>query len=308
MKCLVLGGGGFLGSHLVDALLGAGHYVRVFERPNLSHYRVFRPEESVEWLEGDFVNGESVRIAIEGCEVIFHLASTTLPRPSNDNPAYDVATNVGGTLNVLELARDAGVRRVIFSSSGGTVYGVPGQIPISESHPTDPICSYGITKLAIEKYLHLYRQLHGLDYCVLRLANPYGERQRISTAQGAVAVFLHRALHQLPIEIWGDGSVVRDYFHVSDAVAAFLRALDYEGSRRIFNIGSGESLSLNQLLAEIELLLGRPVRRRYIAGRSFDVPANVLDISAARDELGWRPQISFADGMARTLAWMQQKG
>lgn len=305
MKCSILGGGGFMGSHLCDALLKEGHAVRLFDRPNLKHFRAFHISEPVEWLEGDFNNAEDLATAVEGCDIIFHLISTTLPRSSNENPAYDVETNVGSTIHLLDLACRNRVKKVIFASSGGTVYGMPQNIPISESHPTEPTCSYGICKLAIEKYLHLYHLLHGLDYCALRLSNPFGERQRVSTAQGAVSVFLHKALHDEPIEIWGDGSVIRDYFHVSDAVAAFLKAITYSGTNRIFNIGAGEERSLNDILASIEALLGRPVARAYLPRRAFDVPANVLDISRAQEMLEWQPATSFREGLSRTAAWMR---
>ena len=233
MKCLILGGGGFLGSHLSDALLAQGHAVRIFDRPNLVRFRSFQTDEAMEWFEGDFINREHVAAVVSGCEVIYHLVSTTLPRSSNENPAYDVETNVVGTLHLLEVAQKNNIRKVIFVSSGGTVYGIPQEVPIKESHPTEPICSYGIGKLAIEKYLNLFHLLHGMDYCVLRLANPFGERQRIAAEQGAVTVFLDKALRNEEIAIWGDGSVVRDYFYVGDAVSAMTKALAYKGPWRI---------------------------------------------------------------------------
>jgi len=186
MKCLVLGGGGFLGSHLCDALLAKGYAVRIFDRPNLKRYRIFSADEDVEWLEGDFVNQEDVAQAVPGCDIIYHLVSTTLPKSSNDNPVYDIETNVVSSLHLLEVARKADIRKIIFVSSGGTVYGIPNETPIKETHPTNPVCSYGISKLSIEKYLKLYHSLYGVDYCILRLANPYGERQRTVDAQGAV--------------------------------------------------------------------------------------------------------------------------
>jgi UDP-glucose 4-epimerase len=305
MKCLILGGGGFLGSHLSDALLAQGHSVRIFDRPNLVRFRLFQRDEAVEWYEGDFINREHVAAAVSGCEVIYHLVSTTLPRSSNENPAYDVETNVIGTLHLLEAARKSGIRKFIFVSSGGTIYGIPREVPIKETHSTEPICSYGIGKLAIEKYINLFRLLHGMEYCVLRLANPFGERQRVAAAQGAVTVFLDKALRNEVIEIWGNGSTIRDYFHVSDAISAMTKALSYEGSSGVFNIGSGVGQSLNEILHEIEALLGRPLKRSYLPARAFDVPASVLDISKAAEILGWRPQLSFAEGLSRTARWLK---
>lgn len=305
MKCLVLGGGGFMGSHLSKALLEQGHAVRIFERPNLRPVQVLPDGKDLEWVEGDFLNEEDMIRAVAGCEIIFHLISTTLPKSSNDNPTYDVETNLVSTLRLLEAARNAGARKVLFSSSGGTVYGIPKEVPIKESHPTDPVCAYGISKLAIEKYLHLYHALHGLDYCVLRIGNPYGEGQRPAASQGAVAVFLNKALNDEVIEIWGDGTVTRDYLYVGDVTLAFLKAMTYSGEHRLFNIGAGEGRSLNQLLSAIESLVGRPVARRYLPARTFDVPTNVLDISRARAFLGWRPETPFAEGLSRTCAWLK---
>lgn len=307
MKCAILGGAGFIGSHVAETLLGAGHEVRVFDRPDRNRVVPLPFRERVEWLEGDFVNPVDAERAVAGCDAVLHLVSTTLPKSSNENPVYDVETNVVGTLRLLDLCRRHGVRKVVFISSGGTVYGVPREVPIPETHPTEPTCSYGIGKLAIEKYLHLHHLLHGLDYCVLRVANPYGERQRVASAQGAVTVFLDRALRGEPIEIWGDGSVVRDYVYVGDVARAFAAALDYAGPERVINIGSGEGRSLNDVVAVIEATLGRPVTVNHLPGRRFDVPANVLDIALARARLKWRPETPFADGVARTAGWLADR-
>lgn len=305
MKCLILGGGGFLGSHLSETLLAQGYDVRIFDRPNLLRFRTSHLNSPLEWIEGDFVNREHVAHAVCGCDIVYHLVSTTLPRSSNENPAYDVETNVVGTLHLLEAARKHKVKKIIFASSGGTVYGSPQQVPIRESHPTEPICSYGIAKLTIEKYLGLFHSLYGMEYCVLRLANPFGERQRIAAAQGAVAVFLDKALRNESIEIWGDGSVIRDYFHVSDAASALEKAITYQGTNRVFNIGSGVGQSLNEILNAIEVLLGTAVKRSYLPSRAFDVPANILDISRAIELLGWKPEVSFAEGLSRTSHWLK---
>ncbi len=305
MKCLVLGGGGFLGSHLSQALLEAGHTVRIFDLPHRKRFAA-APPQRLEWVEGDFANPDDLEPAVSGCDILYHLVCTTLPSSSNENPAYDVETNVVSTLRLLDLARKKRGVKVIFVSSGGTVYGIPESVPLDESHPTNPICSYGVTKLAVEKYLFLYRQLYGLDSCVLRLANPFGERQEASVLQGAVSVFLNKAFHDEVIEIWGDGSVIRDYIYVKDAVDALVRAAEHSGKDRLFNIGSGQGRSLNEILSEIGQVLGRPVRHAFAPARACDVPANVLDISLARKSLGWRPRTSFQEGLRATLAWIKK--
>jgi UDP-glucose 4-epimerase len=304
-RCLVLGGGGFLGGHLVEALQAQGYPLRVFDRLPRRSAAVDLGRRT-EWFEGDFGNRGDVAEALKGCGVVFHLVATTVPRTSNDDPAHDLESNLLPTVRFLDLARDAGVRRVVYSSSGGTVYGIPRMVPVPEHHPTQPLCSYGIHKLASEQYLHLYHSLYGLEYCVLRLANPFGERQRSDASQGAVAVFLDLALRGEEVTIWGDGSAVRDYVYVGDVAAAFCKALSHPAPAAVFNIGSGQGQSVNDLLTAIETLLERPVKRRYVEGRPFDVPVNVLDIRRAAEELQWTPRVPFREGLDRTLAWRQR--
>lgn len=304
MKCLVLGGNGFIGSHLVDQLLAEGHRVRVFDK-NEEYYR--KPIPQVEYQYGDFGNRGLLMEALADTDAVFHLISTTLPKTSNDDPAFDVQSNVIETLFLLEQCVVRKVRKLIFISSGGTVYGNPSIVPIPENSPTDPECSYGITKLTIEKYLYLYWYLHGLDYCILRLANAYGERQRPTATQGVVPVFLERALRSEEIVVWGDGSVIRDYIHVTDIASALTKALTYSGETRIFNIGSGVGHNLNEVIQVIESITAQPLRVKYTESRSFDVPINVLDISRARNDLNWKPTVSFQEGIARVYAWMHKE-
>jgi UDP-glucose 4-epimerase len=304
-SCLVLGGAGFIGSHLAEALAHEGHRVKLFDRPHLDRLPLLARQHGFEVFTGDFLNPQALAPALRGTEVVFHLVSTTLPKSSNDNPLYDVESNVLGSLRLLALCREHGVRKLVFVSSGGTVYGLPRKVPVDEGHPTEPICSYGIHKLAVEKYLHLAHRLQGLDYCILRPANLYGPRQRLDIAQGAVAVFLDRALRDQPIQIWGDGSAVRDYIYVGDAVEAILKAARFQGEPRIFNIGSGVGASLNQLVAEIGKLLGRPVRVEHAEARALDVPVNVLDCTLARRHLGWSARTALGEGLQRTCEWLR---
>lgn len=299
--CLILGGGGFIGASVADQLIAEGWKIRIFDRPGVRPYRTFGTHEQVDWVVGEFKDPISVSAALQGVDTVVHLISTMLPRQSNEAPMADVQSNVLGSLHLLQEMVSQGIRRIVFASSGGTVYGQPKKLPIREDHPTQPEASYGITKLMIEKYLYLFSQLHGIRPVSLRIANPYGGRQRIDTAQGAVAVFLHRALCRETVEIWGDGSVVRDYLHVADVARAVSAALRYDGPHQVINIGAGCGLSLNALLDEIDILLDRKVARLYLPGRGFDVPVSVLDISVAQTELGWSPGISLKDGLKLTL-------
>jgi UDP-glucose 4-epimerase len=306
MKCLVLGGNGFIGTHLVDGLLERGYPVRVYDRsPNRSR----AIPQNVEYVEGELGNHGLIQEAVGDIEVVFHLVSTTLPKTSNDAPTYDVRSNLIDTLQLLEACVEAGVeagvRKVIFSSSGGTVYGLPQTVPITEDHPTDPLTSYGIVKLAVEKYFGLFRHLHGLDYTALRISNPYGPYQHPGGQQGAIAVFLHRLYTGQPITIWGDGSVVRDYLYITDLVDALLLAAGAETRRKVLNIGSGQGTSLNELIALIAEVTGEQPEVEYRPGRALDVPANVLDIGRVRDELGWSPRTELAEGIARTWDWVR---
>jgi len=304
MNYLVLGGAGFIGSHVVDALTSKGHSVRVFDLPNVSCRNLETSLHLVELINGDFTNISEVSPALDEIDTVIHLVSTTLPETSMKNPAYDVETNVIGTLNILNEVVKKGIKKIIFPSSGGTVYGIPEICPIPESHATNPICSHGINKLAIEKYLALYNYLYGLDYCILRFGNPYGPRQRIDYVQGAIAVFLGRLLKNEPIIIWGDGSVSRDYFFISDLVSSVVAVSNNQTRSKVYNIASGYSISLNEILSVIREVTGKNPAVHYNSPRKFDVPVNCLDISKAQDELNWSPQVSLHEGIERTWKWL----
>ena len=299
-RCTVLGGGGFLGVHLCRRLVAAGAEVRAFGR------RVRFPSAlpDVDWIPGDLADTSTLAAALDGSDVVFHLVSSATPASANVDTAADVRANVAPTLELLDACRAAGVARVVFLSSGGTVYGVPEQVPIPETAPTDPITAYGVQKLAIEKYLHVHAHLHGLDYRVLRVANAYGPYQTALKNQGAVSAFARAALAGRPIEIWGDGSVTRDYVYADDVADACARAAAHVGPERIFNVGTGVGTSLSDLIAALARQLGRRPEVRLRSARPLDVPRNVLDVARARDALGWCPTTDLETGLARTLAWL----
>ena len=307
MNCLVLGGAGFIGRHLCKTLEAEGHQVLAFDLPPEDPKRNWPPIKNIHWIAGDFTRADSVKGLLDGVQVVYHLIGTTLPASSNQNMLYDLESNVAATLRLLDaiVARPK-PPRLIFISSGGTVYGIPKEIPIREDHPTDPICAYGVGKLAIEKYLLVYNKLYSLDYCILRLSNVYGPNQPLNREQGVIPIFLHRAFHNLPLEIWGDGSVVRDYLYVEDLCEALISVKEYSGEERIFNIGSGQGYSLNDLIEIIGRILGYHVKCNYFPGRPYDVPQNVLNPARASRELNWGPKIRIDEGIERLLPWIRK--
>jgi UDP-glucose 4-epimerase len=302
VNCLVFGGGGFIGSHICDELITQGHNVKVFGKSGPDDSKSKHLINNVEWYLGDFTQKNDIKHAMENVDFIFHSLSTTVPKSSNDDPAMDIQSNLISTVNMLEVARENNVKKIIFISSGGTVYGIPKEIPISETHSTMPISSYGIQKLAIEKYLQLYHYLYGLDYGVLRVSNPYGERQPSAGQQGVIGVFLEKAVNNEPIEVWGDGTVIRDYIYVTDVAKAAIAVMNNTSIQKIFNVGSGQGRSLLEIIGAIEENLGHPIKVNYKASRATDVPINVLNISKAREILSWYPTINFNEGLIQTMA------
>ncbi len=303
MKTLILGGAGFIGKHLSTTLVLAGHRVISFDLPPERDRWPDIPD--VEWLAGNVEDSSVVAAAMRGVDVVVHLAGASNPKASNENPLSDVQHHVMTTLCVLEaIVKQPRQPRFIFPSSGGTVYGIPRYLPIPETHPTDPICAYGIGKLSIEKYLALYGRLYGLDYRILRLANPYGHYQPHTTGQGVISTFLHKALSDQSLEIWGDGQVIRDYIFIDDTVSAILAAVDHQGDDRVINVGSGIGHSLLDIIQIMQNIIGREVRYQCKPHRSCDVPVNILDIHRARMSLGWTPRIALEQGIERIWEYL----
>lgn len=297
-KNLVLGGAGFLGSTLCMALMKKNEKVIVFDRCLPNDYKKIT---GIEWIEGDFSDKEELLSVMNGCDRIYHLISSTTPSESNADPVHDCRSNVISTLHLLEAIRISEVRKILFISSGGTIYGVPGKIPINEETATNPICAYGIGKLAIEKYLSLYYLLYGIEYIALRVSNPYGERQKLYGNQGAVGVFLGKALKGEKIPIWGDGKIIRDYIHADDVARAMISAMESDIKADVINIGSGMGKNLLDIISYLEKYLDKNIDIEYLDPRIVDVPVNILDISKAKEKLGWSPQISLENGIKRMI-------
>jgi UDP-glucose 4-epimerase len=303
MSFLVLGGGGFVGTNLCRRLVASGARVRAFGRS-----RAFADElAGVEWYQAEFEDTAALTSAVASREVVFHLIQATTPHSANLDMAGDLRHSVIPTLALLDICRKANVKRVVFISSGGTIYGAAKGIPTPETAPTDPISAYAIGKLTIEKFLGLYEHLYGLSFRVLRVANPYGPFQLPAKAQGLIAMLLSRATKGQSTEIWGDGSVVRDYVFIDDVVDALQAAADDTSAERIFNVGSGRGRSVRDVIAAVEGALGAPVPIEWRPGRAIDVPASVLSIERAREVLGWIPKTEFAEGLRRTVRWWQDR-
>jgi len=299
---LILGGCGFIGSALAAKLRAEGFDVTLLD-PLPPRDPRFRDR----WIPGRMEDVPPTETILRPGMTVVHLAWTSLPEPSNRDPYGDVASNLLPSLRWLEGCVETGVSRVIFMSSGGTVYGIPRARPIVEEHPTEPICSYGIGKLAVEKYLALFRRLHDLPYIVLRASNVYGPGKDPFGRQGAINVFLGNVARGEPIRIWGDGGVVRDYIFIEDLLALFLRCIDTRigDETPLFNAGSGEGHSLRDIVDRIHAVTGTDPKVEWTAGRMVDVPANVLDIGKARKRFDWTPGIPLDEGIRRTWDWVR---
>lgn len=303
MRALILGGNGFIGSHLVDALLHANARVRVLDRgPDR-----YRPTpHGVEFIQGDWGDSAILAESLADVDTVFHLISTTVPSTSNLDPVWDIQSNLVNSVRLLELMRAAGVRRLVYLSSGGTVYGIPESDPVAESHPLRPISSYGIVKVAIEHYLHMEERLHGLQPVILRASNPYGPRQGHGGVQGVIGTFLWKIAQREPIQLWGDGSIVRDFIHVRDLarLCVMVAPADVTGC---YNAGSGQGHSIAEIIETIGAVLGRTIEPVRKPGRGFDVPRVVLDIGAVQRATGWKPEIGLSEGVLETWEWVRQQ-
>jgi UDP-glucose 4-epimerase len=243
---------------------------------------------------------------------VFHLAWATVPHTANADPLADLETNIAGTVRLLEALRHSPNIPITFASSGGTVYGEAETLPVPEHHPLRPRTAYGVSKVAVEHYALLYRRLWGVDARIVRLSNPFGPGQDIKGQLGAASIFTARALAGEQIEIWGDGSAIRDYIYVDDAISGLLATMlvppdSFHMQDPIVNIGSGRGVSLRELISLLMHILDKPIEVAYKPARDFDVRANVLDIARARSLLGWSPKVSFEEGLSRHIGYLKQR-
>ena len=315
MRALVTGGAGFIGSNLVDRLLAEGHAVEVID--NLSSGKLANLADARSNREHDFsfhqmdICDPTVAELIERRrpEVVFHLAAQIDVRVSVEDPALDARINVLGALNVFEGARRAGSRKVVFASSGGTIYGNvdPEDLPVTESHEQRPVAPYGVSKKVATDYLNAFRELHQLEYTSLALANVYGPRQDPHGEAGVVAIFAGKLLAGEPCKVFGTGEQTRDYVYVDDVADAFVRAAD-RGSGLLCNIGTGVETSVNQLYRAMADNAGVAAGPEYAPARHGELDRSCLDAARAELHLGWKPFTELTDGTAAVLDYFRKQG
>lgn len=300
--CVVVGAGGFIGINLCKRLQADGWRVRAFG-PGCRY-----PEgvADTEWYRGRLSDQAVLARCLEGVSVVFHLACSTVPVTSGKHMLRDLDSDLIGTVRLFESSCDAGVKRIVFLSTGGAIYRASALGVYNEESPTNPTTAYGVIKLAAEKYLEIYHSQRGVEYVTLRLSNPFGPFQRLDGVQGVVGYFLHQAMLGRPLEVWGDGSSVRDYIYVGDVVDALVLAGGSGSSQGVFNIGSGSGRALIELIEALETLLSRKLTIFYRPGNPVQPKTNVLNISAAESSLRWQPRTSFEQGLRLTKDWLDR--
>ena len=311
MRALVTGAAGFIGSTLVDRLLADGHSVVGLD--NLSTGRAMNLEHLADnpahvFIEADIVTADLQAILDEHRpEVVFHLAAQIDVRHSVADPQFDASVNVIGTVRLAEAARRAAVRKIVHTSSGGSIYGTPPQYPTPETVPTDPASPYAAGKVAGEIYLNTFRHLYGIDCSHIAPANVYGPRQDPHGEAGVVAIFAQALLSGKPTKVFGDGSNTRDYVFVDDVVDAFVKASGDTGGGQRFNVGTGIETSDRQLHTAVAKAVGGPDDPEFPPPRLGDLKRSCLDIGSAERVLGWRPQVTLDDGVRRTVGYFRHK-
>jgi UDP-glucose 4-epimerase len=304
---LVTGGAGFIGSNLVDALVRRGHQVAVVD--DLSAGRREHVNAGASFHRVDIQEADALARVFqqERPAYVFHLAARASVISSVAEPARDAGVNVLGSLNLLQCCRHFGVNKVVFTSTGGALYGEPRYVPADEQHPVAPLSPYGVSKYAVELYLRAFAGFAGLRFTVLRLANVYGPRQRTGEEGGVVAIFINWMLKGQPVTIFGNGEQQRDFVFVGDVVEACLASLE-RGDGEAFNIASGIGTSINELFRLLKEQTGYGQAPRYLTARPGEVLRSVLGIDRAREGLGWAPRTPLAEGLGRTTQFWKAQG
>lgn len=294
-KCLVLGAGGFIGKSLCRNLV-KDYEIIAFDRKIPKELTAF--DGIIKCVEGDFVEMKDFSVLLEGVDIVIHLISTTIPQEETANIDVEIMQNVVPTVRLLEGMVKADVPEFVFSSSGGTIYGETGNHVNEIGDGLNPICGYGVQKKVIESYLEFYGLRYGINYKIMRISNPYGIGQDPVKPQGVIPIFVYRLLHDMPITIYGDGNSERDYIYVPDLIEAFKKMLEYNGDTHIFNIGSGNAHTLNEIIDIIEHKVGKHfVRIDYQKKRKCDVSKNLLRVDETWRELNWKAEMGLEQGI-----------
>jgi len=306
MKILITGGAGFIGSNIADAYLNAGHKVVIVD--NLCSGKKENIPAKAEFYKADITDAAKIKSVFlkEKPEVVSHHAAQIDVRTSVSDPAYDARINIIGSLNVLEAARNAGTKKIIFSSSGGTIYGECGKTAPDEKAAARPLSPYGITKHSLEFYLNFYYVLYGMKFTILRYANVYGPRQDPHGEAGVVAIFSQRMLDNESLFIFGNGGQTRDYVYVGDVVSANLKALN-AGHNQIINIGTGRLTSVNALFRQMASLKGYEKKAVYKPARAGELMRSFLDCRKAKKVLRWQPSMPIEKGLKETIEYFAEK-
>jgi UDP-glucose 4-epimerase len=307
MRILVTGGAGFIGSHTVDALI-ASDVGEVSVLDDLSAGKQAQLNAKARFHRVDLRDATALRAVIERerPEVIYHLAAQMDVRRSVADPPFDAQVNLVGFLNLIEAARQNGLRRVIFSSTGGAIYGEQDVFPCDEDHPRRPVSPYGVAKLATEAYLFFYRAEYDIDYLALRYGNVYGPRQDPHGEAGVVAIFCGRILEGKPVTIYGDGKQTRDYIYVRDVVRANMAALESKATGIALNVGTGVETSVNDLWNALARVAEVATAPQYAPARPGEQLRSVIAPRRAGKVLGWKPETKLADGLAETLDYFER--
>ena len=300
MRCLIIGGAGFIGSNVSNMLAESGRAVTVLGRASAPLYQL---SQKVSYISGDYKDVILLRRLLKETDELIDLAYATVPKSSFDDPVSDVLSNLPAGVGLIQEASTANLKKAVFVSSGGTVYGIAQNLPIREEHPTNPISPYGITKLALEKYILMFVALTGLPAVVVRPGNAYGEYQLAFTGQGFIATAIKSILLRQPVNIFGPNGTIRDYVHVKDIARGIIAALEFGIPGEVYNIGSGIGLNNIQVVKVIEPFArshGYPVEIKVLPERGFDVSANILDSTKLRGISAWHPEMDFDKGIRRT--------
>lgn len=309
MNIILFGGTGFIGTNLVIELAkNKENHITIIDQSALYYKHIEALGLSnVCFKSLSFALDSDFESVLQNQDVLYHLISTTVPTTSNQHISQEISANVMATTKLLEAAVACKVKKVVFISSGGTVYGKEFACPLSEQTPTNPITTYGLQKLTIEKLLYLFQYMYGLDYRIIRLANPYGPYQRPNGVLGAVTTFTYKAIKNETITVYGDGSVVRDFIYIDDAIRGILNIVNGESKHRLYNLGSGNGISILQVLNEIEKELGLKLNIEFLPGRTVDVPTNYLDISRYERCFGILNPISLSEGIRKTAHFLSRE-